>query len=252
MEVLEDPARAGLKEGHAVSEPEYIRYQQDVIERRESSYQSIVIAHDPSVGHLLYLDDDLQIADADEPYNRALVDPLEAAGTLDRVLILGGGDGGVLKRALRAGARRAVLVDIDSEVIELSRRYLPSLCEDAFDHSRAEVVVGDAFAYLERDERWSGIVYDLTMEPVGAEESRTAFIRRILNRIADRLEPGGQMTMQVCGEDEPELRAAIRKGLDQAFEHWEDWPARIPSYDVQWIFARAHTPRANRHDEVPS
>ncbi len=224
-------------------EPEYVRYNQRVLERRRSPYQEIVIAEDPSVGHLLYLDDDLQIADLDEPYNRALVAPLREHGCLDEVLILGGGDGGVLKVALEQGARRAVLVDIDAEVIELSKRYLPNLCGDAFKDPRAEVVVGDAFARLDAPEQWDGIVYDLTMEPVGADRGRTPFIREILDKIARRLRPGGMLTMQCCGADEPELRNEIRTGLDRTFPRWGDWQAEIPSYDVEWVFAWAQTPR---------
>lgn len=240
--------RSQEPEGPVAAQPEYIIYGQEIVEHRRSPYQSIVIAHDPSVGHLLYLDDDLQIADADEPYNQALVGPLRDAGCLRRVLILGGGDGGVLKRAVHSGAERAVLVDIDQEVIDLSRQYLPNLCGDAFEHPRAEVVVGDAFAYLDRDERWSGIVYDLTMEPVGAGESRMAFIHQILGKVARRLAPGGMMTMQACGADQPELRAAIREGLAGAFAEWGDWEADIPSYDVPWVFAWGSVPTGERQD----
>ena len=223
-------------------QPEYIRYNQTVVEERHSPYQKIIIAHDPSVGHLLYLDDDLQIADADEPYNQTLAGPLREAGALGDVLILGGGDGGVLRAVLDAGARRAVLVDIDGDVITLSRKYLPSLCGDAFDHPAAEVVVGDAFAYLDADERWDGIVYDLTMDPVREDQPRTEYIREILGKVAQRLRPGGVMTMQCCGADEVGLREEIRAGLAETFAEWGDWEADIPSFDVRWVFAWARVP----------
>lgn len=227
-------------------QPEYVRYNQTVVERRRSPYQEIVIAHDPSLGHLLYLDDDLQIADADEPYNQAITRPLIEGGALGEVLILGGGDGGALRALLNAGARRAVLVDIDGEVIALARRYLPSLCGDAFDRPGAEVVVGDAFVYLDDEAQWDGIVYDLTMDPIREEQPRTAFIKEVLAKIAQRLRPGGVMAMQCCGADEPGLREEIRAGLEGTFDAWGDWEAQIPSFDTPWVFAWARTREEQR------
>ncbi len=224
-------------------QPEYVRYNQTIVERHRSPYQDIVIAYDPAVGHLLYLNDDLQIANADEPYNRTLIEPLRQRGAVGDVLILGGGDGGALRALLDAGARRAVLVDIDAEVIELSRQYLPDLCGDAFDRESAEVVVGDAFARLEAEERWDGIVYDLTMDPVREDQPRTAYIREILGKIARRLRPGGVMSMQCCGTDEPGLREEIRAGLDHTFAEWNDWEVQIPSFDIPWVFAWARAPQ---------
>ncbi len=224
-------------------QPEYIRYNQTIVERRRSPYQDILIAHDPSVGHLLYLDDDLQIANADEPYNQAITSPLIEAGALGDVLILGGGDGGVLRALLDAGTRRGVLVDIDGDVIELSRKYLPDLCGDAFDRPEAEVVVGDAFAYLDAREQWDGIIYDLTMDPVRADQPRTEYIREILGKVARRLRPGGVMAMQCCGADEPGLREEIRSGLAGTFDDWGDWEATVPSFDVPWVFAWAQVRR---------
>ncbi|MBK1735279.1 spermine synthase [Halorhodospira abdelmalekii] len=224
-------------------QPEYVRYNQTVVERRRSAYQEIVIAHDPVTGHLLYLDDDLQIAEADEPYNQAIISPLVSSGALGEVLILGGGDGGVLRAALDAGAARAVLVDIDAEVIELAKRYLPTLCGDAFERPGAEVVVGDAFAHLDAAECWDGIVYDLTMDPIRDDQPRTEYIREILGKISKRLRPGGVMSMQCCGTDEPGLREEIRAGLAATFSEWGDWEARVPSFDVPWIFAWASVGR---------
>ena len=224
-------------------QPEYVRYNQSIVERCRSAYQHIVIAYDPSVGHLLYLDDDLQIADADTAYNQAIISPLVNRDAYAQTLILGGGDGGVLRGLLDAGANRAVLVDIDGEVIELAKRYLPNLCGDAFERDGAEVIVGDAFAYLDAPESWDGIVYDLTMDPIRQEQPRTEYIREIFSKINQRLRPGGVMSMQCCGANEPDLREQIRAGLAESFPEWDDWEANIPSFDVPWVFAWARVGR---------
>lgn len=223
--------------------PEYIQYNQRVLEDRQSDYQRIVIAEDPDYGRLLYLDDDLQISEADQPYNRAMVEPLARHGSLDRVLILGGGDGGVLREAIARGAREAILVDIDRDVIELCRHYLPRLCGDAFDAPQARVVVDDALAWLRRGDEYDGIIYDLTMEPFSAQQSRTGFIDQVLAHAGRRLRPGGTFSMQCCGANEHHLREEIRQGLAQRFQAWKDTTVSIPSYDVDWVFAWARHPR---------
>ncbi|ABI55691.1 methyltransferase domain-containing protein [Alkalilimnicola ehrlichii MLHE-1] len=223
--------------------PEYIQHNQQVLEDRHSDFQHIVIAEDPDYGRLLYLDDDLQISEADQPYNQAMVDPLARHGSLGRVLILGGGDGGVLREAISRGAREAILVDIDRAVIDLCRRYLPQLCGDAFDAPQARVVVDDALAWLHREDEYDGIIYDLTMEPFSPDQSRTRFIDQVLAHAGRRLRPGGTFSMQCCGANEPALREEIRQGLARRFRTWEDTTVSIPSYDVDWVFAWARHPR---------
>lgn len=223
--------------------PEYLARGHEVILEKRSAYQHIVIAEAPGLGRLLYLDGDLQIAESDEVYNRAMIEPLVKHGAVGKVLILGGGDGGVLKAALQEGAQRAVLVDIDREVIELSKRYLPRVSEDAFESENAEVVIGDAFAYLDRSEEWDGIIYDLTMEPVGVKESRPTFIARVLDKVLERLRPGGVFSMQCCSEHDPQLRQEILKAMQARFEQVEENLVDVPSYDERWVFASGVKPQ---------
>ena len=226
--------------GHRVT-PEYISRGQQIITTVRSKYQDILVAHDPEYGHVLYLDDDLQVAESDDAYNKAMVDPIAEAGLLDHVLILGGGDGGVLHRALNRGAGRATLVDIDGEVISLSRRYLPRLCQDAFDDPRAQVIVGDAFTWLDegREAPYSAIIYDLTMEPVRAGQTRLEFIDEIIRRMRDRLKPDGMITMQCCSGHDPQLATEIQDALERTFRQAEQRSVTVPSYWEPWLFASA-------------
>lgn len=222
--------------------PEYITRGQRIVEDFHSEYQHIVVAYDPEYGHVLYLDDDLQIAESDHAYNRAMIDPLVQAGLTGRLLILGGGDGGVLKAAVRSNVRDATLVDIDAKVLDLAQRYFPGLCEDAFNAANARVVVGDAFAWLDEASGYDGIVYDLTMEPVRENQSRLEFIEEIVGRIAASLQPEGMLTMQCCSEHQLQLRREIHDALSRHFTAVADYPVVVPSYHEQWIFAHARYP----------
>ena len=97
------------------------------------------------------LDGVVQITEADEfVYQEMMAHvPLLNHGAAERVLVIGGGDGGILRRVLQhRGVRRAVLVEIDEQVIALSKAHLPGIGGDAWTDPRAEVVVGDAIHYV--------------------------------------------------------------------------------------------------------
>lgn len=221
------------------------------VEARTSDWQHLEIRRHPVYGHQLIIDGDLQISESDFAYGSALVAPLLTLAECRRVAILGGGDGGVLRELLaeldRLGrALEAVtLIDIDGEVIDLCRQWLPRLCEGAFDDPRANIICGDAFAWLERANDLDAVIYDLTLDPVREGISRNEFIREILGQIHRALRPGGVMTMQACGEwvaDREELLAELRASLDERFEAREEQLVTVPSYGEKWTFVTARKP----------
>ena len=90
----------------------------------------------------------------------------EVAAGLD-VLIVGGGDGGCLREALRHPEVRAVQAEIDARVVELARRHLPGLSAGAFDDPRAELAIGDGARFVaETGRRFDIVIVDST-DPVG-------------------------------------------------------------------------------------
>lgn len=95
--------------------------------RTRSGFQDIAVIETESHGRVLVLDGVIQITEADEfVYQEMLAHvPLIAHGDARRVLIIGAGDGGVLRRVLaHRGVERAVMVEIDGEVIRLCREHL--------------------------------------------------------------------------------------------------------------------------------
>jgi spermidine synthase len=89
-------------------------------------------------------------------------------GKARRVLIIGGGDGGVLREVLKhRSVEKAVLVDIDRTVVDLSREYLPEISQGALDDPRAEVIIADGVDFVaQTDQRFDAIIVDST-EPIG-------------------------------------------------------------------------------------
>ncbi|MCC7367584.1 MAG: polyamine aminopropyltransferase [Chloroflexi bacterium] len=138
-----------------------------------SEYQHVEIVDTVAFGKALVLDDAMQTTEADEfLYHEPLVHiPLLAHPNPRRVLVVGGGDGGALRHVLlHASIEKAVMVEIDELVVRACQEWLPSLAGGAFEHPRAELIIGDGLAYM-RDvsEPFDVILVDST-DPVGPAE----------------------------------------------------------------------------------
>ena len=227
--------------------------------QRRSDFQHVEIYQHPHYGRQLVLDGDLQISTCDIAYQVSLTTPL--LGQLPpkaKVAILGGGDGGVLNQLLyhhdegHINIARALLIDIDATVVDLCQQYMPVLNNRIFNHPVAEIVIGDAFAFLaSHSDHFDAIIYDLTMTPIHANESQEAFSQHTLSLITNALKPSGVLTMQVCGLKETE-RTLIRQAnflqdfiphlCRDLFEHVEQQRVHIPSFEMKWLFQSAVCP----------
>jgi spermidine synthase len=143
-----------------------------VLCEKKSEFQDLVIFETPAFGRVLTLDGIVQTTERDEfCYHEMLVHvPLFAHGAAKRVLIIGGGDGGVLREVLRHDVERATMVDIDRTVIDLCCEYMPSLSDGAFDDPRTDLVIGDGIRFVaECDEAYDVVIVDST-DPIGPGE----------------------------------------------------------------------------------
>ncbi len=159
--------------------------------RTRSAMQDIVIVETEEHGRVLVLDGAVQITEADEFVYQEMIShvPLLVHGDARRVLIIGAGDGGVLRRVLQhAQVESAVMVEIDGEVIRLAREFLPAIGGSAWEDPRATVIVGDGIEYVMKaaEAAFDVIIVDST-DPIGVGETlfTDAFYRncaRVLSR----------------------------------------------------------------------
>ncbi len=154
-------AIAFIKADALTSLAEDAMFADDIVYTKTTHYQRIVVTRNRA-GFQLFLNGNLQFSSADEyRYHEALVHPamvLASDGNraVRRVLILGGGDGLGLREVLKyRSVEEVVLVDLDPDMTELSRRFPPlaRLNRDSFQDPRVRVVNEDAMIWLERDER---------------------------------------------------------------------------------------------------
>jgi spermidine synthase len=156
--------------------------------QKKTPYQDILIVDTLEYGRTLVLDGAIQLTERDEfCYSEMMAHvPLCAHPDPRRVLIVGGGDGAILREVLRhPNVETCTLIDIDREVIEASRKYLPSVgC--GLDDARADVRCMDALEYIRTTgERFDVAIVDST-DPVefaaGLFQSPFyADIKRVLN-----------------------------------------------------------------------
>ncbi len=168
--------------------------------RVRSRYQDILIFESFTHGRVLVLDGVVQITEADEfVYQEMLTHvPLLAHGSAARVLIIGAGDGGVLRRVLQHRTIvQAVMVEIDGEVIRLAKEFLPTIGGNAWADPRAEVIVGDGIDYVKRapTASFDVIIVDST-DPIGVGE--VLFTEEFYAHCARVLSSGGIIVNQ-CG-----------------------------------------------------
>jgi spermidine synthase len=154
-------------------------------------------------------------------------------------LILGGGEGATLREVLRRDdVGRCTMVDIDGEVIALSKRYLPEWSAGAFDDPRARVIVGDALAFL-RDDRdtYGAVISDLT-EPLPDSPSNPLFCDAVFADIKRRLAPGGVYVLQAstAGFHNMALHAKMARTLRDYYTHVRSFYAHVPAFDNDWAF----------------
>ncbi|ACJ16812.1 spermidine synthase [Thermococcus onnurineus NA1] len=135
----------------------------------QTKYQRLELYETEGFGKLLVLDGTVQLVEmGEESYHEPLVHPVMLAHPNPRrVLIIGGGDGGTLREVLRhKTVEKAIMVEIDEMVIEVSRIYM-NVARGAFEDPRAELIVSDGVEYLKNtDEKFDVIIVDST-DPVG-------------------------------------------------------------------------------------
>jgi len=147
----------------------------EILFEGQSPYQDVAIYSNDALGRVLVLDGIVQITTADEfVYQEMMAHvPMFSHKNPENVLIIGGGDGGILREVLRhTSVKKAVMAEIDQMVIDACIEHMPSINNSGkvYEDPRAELVVGDAAEYIKTtDMRFDCVIIDST-DPVGPGE----------------------------------------------------------------------------------
>jgi len=163
----------------------------------KTEHQHIIVFENAAWGTVLIIDGVFQLTTLDEfIYHEMMAHvPLMALERPRRVLIIGGGDGGVLREVLKhPSVEKATLCEIDRTVIDLAQKYFPQVSSGAFDNPRADIVIGDGLKYVaETTEQFDAIIVD-SSEPIGP--SAVLHTEEFFGNCKRALKPGGILVTQ--------------------------------------------------------
>ena len=209
-----------------------------------TKFQSIEIMKSPSFGKVLVLDGKIQSSEVDEfIYHELLVHPpMLAHPKPEKVFIAGGGEGATLREILKhPTVKKAVMVDIDADVIKICKKYLPEYHAGAFDDKRSKVYNTDARKWLaESKEKFDVIIIDLT-EPVEKGPAYLLYTREFYQIVKDKLTENGVISVQSGCASYTELLnlKAVSHTLKSVFPIVSIYQADIPSFGGPWGFCVA-------------
>lgn len=209
-----------------------------------SKYQQVELLESTLYGRCLILDGKVQSCEADEfIYHEALIHPAMILHPRpETVFIAGGGEGATLREILaHRTVKKVVMVDIDEEVIELCKKFLPHHHRGSFDDPRVVLLHMDARRYLEEtDEKFDVIIMDLP-EPIEGGPAYLLYTQRFYEMIRLRLGENGTFVTQsgaaICGITR--VFTAVVNTLNRVFPIVVPYEATVPSFGGPWAFALA-------------
>lgn len=203
----------------------------------KSDLQLIEIVDTEPFGKALLLDGHIQLTELDEAaYHEMLIQvPLLSINEPKRALVVGGGDGGVIREICKHKSIEQIdMIEIDKDVVEACVRHLPNVSNGAFDDPRLNLVIADAFDFVKSATApYDLIVVDCTdvYEEEDGALSELLFTRTFYDDCKKILSDGGMLVSQAdnllfC----PYSLEAIRSAFAEVFPKTGSYWAMIPSF----------------------
>ncbi|PKH11830.1 MULTISPECIES: spermidine synthase [Planomicrobium] len=204
----------------------------------QTDFQYLEMAETAEWGNMLFLDGMVMTSEKDEFVYHEMVAhvPLFTHPNPENVLVVGGGDGGVIREILKhPSVKKATLVDIDGKVIEYSKKFLPSIASGLED-ARVEVIVGDGFMHIAESENEYDVIMVDSTEPVGPAVN--LFSKGFYAGISKALKEDGIFVAQ---SDNPwfkgDLIQQVQSDVREIFPITKLYLANIPTYPSGlWAF----------------
>ena len=193
-----------------------------VLHKGRTRYQNMQFLSTKEFGKVLVLDGNTQVSEKkDYQYHEPMVHPgMTALADPRSILVIGGGDGGVLREVLKyRGLRKVVLAELDSEVIKFSRKYLSPMNDHSLDDPRVDIRITDGRKFVEqRSGRYDMVIMDMT-DPFGP--SKMLYTKDFFSRVKGvlRNKQGVFVMHSESPITRPDAFASISKTLRTSFTH---------------------------------
>jgi spermidine synthase len=202
-------------------------FRADEVRYEEATGQQHLVIFD-----MMTLDGITQLTQRDEFIYHEMLShvPILAHGRAKRVLIIGGGDGGILREVTRhKSIEHVTMVEIDPSVTEFCRKQLPQISAGAFDDPRVDLIFADGAKFVEETDRSFDVIIVDSTDPVGPGE--VLFSERFYRATQARLAPGGIIVTQngVPFMQGAELQGTMEK-FRKLFKVATCYLATVPTY----------------------
>jgi len=201
-----------------------------------TNFQDALIFHNERFGHVLTLDGVIQTTERDEfCYHEMMVHvPLMAHGAAQRVLIIGGGDGGILREVLKHPYTQPTMIELDKTIVEICKEYMPTLSDGAFDNERASIQFMDGVKFVKStNKKFDVIIVDST-DPIGPGE--VLFTEEFYRNCARCLKERGILVTQtgVTYMQDEEARNTYRR-MKNLFTDPSLFITQVPTYGAGYM-----------------
>jgi len=209
------------------------RFQIDkLLHEVRTEHQHLVIFENARMGRVMALDGVIQTSEADEfIYHEMLAHvPILAHGLARRVLIIGGGDGGILREVARHRDIESItMVEIDGAVVDMCKEFLPNHSAGTFEDPRLNLVIDDGMHFVATTEEKFDVIISDSTDPIGPgevlfSENFYQACRRCLNEGGILVAQNGTPFLQL---GEVQTTAKRMQGL---FADWHFYQAAVPTY----------------------
>lgn len=227
-------------------------YFDQIVFSKQTQYQKLTLTSSKhNADHRLYIDGHIQFSSKDEYiYHEFLTHPaMSIPGSIDNVLILGGGDGLAIREVLKYDqVKNVTLVDIDPEMINFGSKFplMRRLNLSAFDDSRVSAVAMDAFTYLNQNgPKFERVIID--MPDPHNEALNKLYTVQFYNLIKKRMTKDGVLVSQ---SSSPFFTRntywSIQKTISNSFNNTVSYNKALPSFGI-WGFHMASNKKINLH-----
>ena len=232
---------------------QYVYDVEKVLYKGKSAFQDIMVIENPYFGKMLILDGVVQITERDEFfYHEMLTHVVMHAHPNPRtVVVIGGGDGGVVREVLRHDTvQKVYFIEIDEEVINVSKRFFPAVASHV-DDSRVSVRCMDGAEFVKgRAGDIDVIIVDST-DIIGFAKS--LFTVEFFKTARESLTPEGMfVTLSESLHFHKEMVIEVQEAMRLIFPVVDLYAAPLITYAGNWwtfsVASKKHDPRQMRRD----
>jgi len=232
---------------------EYLYDVEEILYKGKSKFQEIMVIRNPYYGRMLILDDVVQMTERDEFFYHEMLThvAMHANPNPKKVVVIGGGDGGVVREVLKyKSVEKVYFVEIDEAVIEVSKRFFPTVSSGVED-PRVEIKIMDGAEFVAKRGKADidAVIIDST-DIIGF--ARSLFTSGFFNSVKNCLTENGMfVTHTESLHFHKDMVIEIQEALKKVFPAVDLYTASIATYPGNWwafaIASKGASPREIRN-----